>query len=219
MIRNVIFDLGNVLLSFRPSEYFDKHKYPPAIKATILSDIFSSKEWFMLDKGEITTPEAIDAIALKSSLKKEEIAHIFNLRTDLMFPLDLNVRLLPELKKQGFRLFYLSNFPSDIFDEVRSGYFFFKYFDGGLISADAKFSKPDIEIFRILSEKYSLKPEECLFIDDIEENVKTAEIFGMKGMVTFGSPDISKETNGVLNKLKKEHASSGGSDRKENGPL
>ena len=91
-----------------------------------------------------------------------------------MFPLDQNVRLLPGLKKRGFRLYFLSNFPLDIFEEVKTGYYFFKYFDGGIISAEAKSSKPDTRIYEILMEKYSLFPEECLFIDDIEINVKNS---------------------------------------------
>ena len=198
MIKNIVFDLGNVLISFRPSEFFDKKKYPGNIKAKILSDIFGSKDWRRLDNGEITTSEAIDAIALKSSLKKEEIAHIFNLRSELMFPLDENVRLLPELKKQGFRLYFLSNFPIDIFEEIKTGYYFFRYFDGGIISSEAKFSKPDIRIYEILLEKYSLIPGECLFIDDLEINVKAAEVAGMKGLVTFGSLEISKEIEKAL---------------------
>lgn len=199
MIKNIVFDLGNVLISFRPSEFFNKKKYPENIKAKILSDIFGSKEWGMLDNGEINTPEVIDAIALKSSLKKEEIAHIFNLRTKLMFPLDQNVRLLPGLKKRGFRLYFLSNFPMDIFEEVKTGYYFFKYFDGGIISAEAKFSKPDSRIYEILLEKYSLIPKECLYIDDLEINVKAAEAAGMKGLVTLGSLEISKEIESALN--------------------
>jgi putative hydrolase of the HAD superfamily len=198
MIKNLIFDLGNVLISFKPSEYFDKKKYPEEIKKTILTDIFSSKEWLMLDNGDITTPLAIDAIAKRSSLKMEEIAHIFNLRTDLMFPLDTNVRLLPELKKRGYRLYYLSNFPMDIFEEIRTGYFFFRYFEGGLISAAAKSSKPEPGIYNMLMEKYSLQPDECLFIDDLEKNVKTAESLGMKGIFTNGSLKISKEIEKVL---------------------
>jgi putative hydrolase of the HAD superfamily len=202
MIKNIIFDLGNVLISFKPSEYFDKKKYPEAIKTTILSDIFRSLEWRMLDKGEITTPEAIDVISKKSSLNKEEIAHIFNLRTDIIFPLDTNVKLLPALKKRGFRLYYLSNFPLDIFDEVKNGYYFFKYFDGGLISAEIKSSKPENRIYEIILERYLLKAEECLFIDDIEENVKTAEGVGMKGLTTYGSLEISKEIEEVLNNSK-----------------
>ena len=115
-----------------------------------------------------------------------------------MFPLDENVRLLPELKKQGFRLYYLSNFPIDVFEEIKTGYYFFKYFEGGVISSEVKYSKPDRRIFEILLEKYSLAPSECLFIDDLEINIYAAELIGMKGLVTFGSPNISKEINHIL---------------------
>ena len=203
MIKNIVFDLGNVLISFKPSEFFDNKQYPENIKTKILSDIFGSKEWIMLDNGEISTREAIDSISLKSTLKKEEIAHIFNLRTELMFPLDQNVRLLPELKKQGFRLYFLSNFPIDIFEEINTGYFFFSHFDGGVISSEVKLSKPDIRIYEILIEKYSLVPGECLFIDDIEINVIVAESLGMKGLVTFGSQEISNMLEKTLTLLSK----------------
>jgi epoxide hydrolase-like predicted phosphatase len=198
MIKNIVFDLGNVLISFRPAEFFDKKNYPENIKTTILSDIFNSKEWQMLDIGEISTREAIDMIANKSSLNKEEIAHIFNLRAELMFPLDQNVRLLPELKKRGFRLYFLSNFPIDVFEEIKTGYYFFKYFDGGIISSEVKFSKPDSRIYECLFQKYSLIPGECLFIDDLELNVKAGEAAGMKGIIAFGSIEISGEIEKAL---------------------
>jgi FMN phosphatase YigB (HAD superfamily) len=199
MIKNLVFDLGNVLISFRPSEFFDKKNYPEAIKTKILADIFGSREWLMLDNGDINTSEAIDRIAEKSSLKREEIAHIFNLRTEMMFPLDSNVRLLPELKKHGFRLYFLSNFPIDIFEEIKTGYFFFTYFDGGVISSEVKSSKPEKRIFEILLEKYRLVPSESLFVDDVEINVRAAESLGMKGLVTYGSDNISDELSAVLN--------------------
>jgi epoxide hydrolase-like predicted phosphatase len=198
MIKNIVFDLGNVLISFNPSEYFDKKNYSEKIKERILADIFGSKEWLMLDNGEITLPEVIEAIASKSSLKREEIAHIFNLRTELMYPLDPNIKLLPELKKLGFRLYFLSNFPLDIFEEVKSGYFFFSYFDGGIISAEARYSKPDSRIYEVLLKKYSLIAGESLFIDDLEVNVKAAESVGMKGIVTFGSTEISEKIEAAL---------------------
>jgi epoxide hydrolase-like predicted phosphatase len=198
MIKNIVFDLGNVLISFRPAEYFEKNNYPEIIKEKILTDIFGSKEWQLLDSGDISTSDAINSISLKSTLNKEEIEHIFSLRTDLMFPLDQNVKVLPELKKQGYKLYFLSNFPIDIFEEVRSGYYFFKYFDGGIISAEAKASKPDSRIYNILLERYSLIPEECLFIDDIEVNVSAAEERGMKGLVTFGRLGIKDEIEKAL---------------------
>jgi len=193
MIRNIVFDLGNVLISFVPSEYLIKKNYPGTIRNTILKDIFESPEWKMLDNGNITVPEAIESIAAKSSLRREEIALVFKFRRDIMFPLDENARLLPGLRKQGYRLYYLSNFPLDVFEQIKNDYFFFRHFDGGIISAEVKLSKPDVRIYEYLIRKYGLIPSESLFIDDIEENVAAAESAGMKGMVTNGSPRISEQ--------------------------
>lgn len=198
MTRDIVFDLGNVLISFVPSEFLKKKNYPDNIIKTILDDIFHSEEWKLLDNGDITTKEAIESIALKSSLKREEIALIFNLRRDIMFPLDLNVRLLPELKKRGYRLFYLSNFPLDVFEEVKNDYYFFRHFDGGIISSEVKLSKPDIRIYRYLLKQYSLVPKECLYIDDCEINVRSAESAGMMGLATYGDANISLRLGKVL---------------------
>jgi putative hydrolase of the HAD superfamily len=193
MIRNIIFDLGNVLISFRPEEYLIKNNYPEAKRKIIHSDIFGSNEWLLLDNGDISTREAIDSIVGKSSLRRQEIALIFNRRTEIMSPVHNNAQLVPELKKGGYRLYYLSNFPADIFDEVKSSYAFFKYFDGGIISGIVRYSKPNPEIFNLLLEKYGLSASECFFIDDHEENILVAESLGMKGFFTSGSTNISDE--------------------------
>lgn len=199
MIKSVIFDLGNVLISFRPSDYLIKQKYPEKIRNTILTDIFGGPEWKLLDNGNITTGEAIDMITGRSTLKREEIAFIFTKRTEIIYPLEKNVRLLPELKKQGLRLYFLSNFPIDIFDEVKNGYYFFKNFNGGIISAEVRYSKPDRKIYELLLKKYKLVAEECLYIDDISTNTKTAEDLGMKVLFTAGSDDFSPELARLLN--------------------
>ena len=190
MIKNVVFDLGNVLLSFMPADYLDQKNYPQHLKTKILADIFNSISWQQLDRGEITTEEAIAIIAKSSTLRKEEIAHIFDLRVEVMFPLEKNVKMLPELKKRGYKLYYLSNFPIDLFLQVNSLYSFFEYFDGGVISASVNLTKPDILIYKLLLEKYSLFPEECVFIDDLEPNIISAISIGMKGITTHGSNDI-----------------------------
>jgi putative hydrolase of the HAD superfamily len=181
-----------------PSEYLDRKEYPEEQKVKILSGIFHTREWLQLDNGDITIPQAIESIAERSSLTKEEIAGIFDLRTDIMVPIDQNVNLLPELKKRGFRLYYLSNFPADIFHQIKSGNYFFNYFDGGIISAEVRHSKPDKRIYEILLEKFALLANECLFIDDLEVNVRAAEETGMKGLVTYGSEKISDSINEFL---------------------
>jgi putative hydrolase of the HAD superfamily len=91
----------------------------------------------------------------------------------------------------------------DIFEEIKAGYFFFRYFDGGIISAEAKVSKPDGRIYEVLLKKYSLIPEESLFIDDLEINVKAAESIGMKGLCTFGSLGIFEKIEAALGLISK----------------
>jgi FMN phosphatase YigB (HAD superfamily) len=177
MIRNIVFDLGNVLISFRPAEYLKKNNYRGDKREKILEDIFLSREWLMLDDGKITIEEAINSIAFNSSLEREEIAIIFSKRLEIMYPIENNTRLLPALKEQGFRLYYLSNFPLDIFAEIKNGYGFFRYFDGGIISSEVK----------------QLEPDESFFIDDIEANVRAAEKSGMKGFHFSGTDSLENK--------------------------
>ena len=203
MIKNIVFDLGNVLISFKPSEYLDTLKYQDPLKNKILNDIFGSRHWLALDNGDLTTEEAINGVISESSLKRDLILEIFKRRSEILIPINSNLKLLPELKEQGFRLYYLSNFPLDLWKQIRNGsplynYDFFKYFDGGLISAEARCSKPDPRIYRMIIDRYSLNPTECLYIDDLEINVRGAEETGMTGMVTFGSEEIYDRVIGLL---------------------
>lgn len=128
MIKNIIFDLGNVLLSWKPGEYFERSGYDIDTVNLILNDVFKSPEWLSLDNGDLSTPEAIDQIAERSSLKKDYICSLFDLRTNIIYPLNDNIKLLPELKKKGFKLYFLSNFPLDFFEEVKNKYEFFSFF-------------------------------------------------------------------------------------------
>jgi putative hydrolase of the HAD superfamily len=198
MIRNLIFDLGNVLISFKPSEFLKRKEYPENKINTILSDIFNGKEWAMLDNGDISTEEAIRSISGRSSLNMAETELIFNMRKEILYPIDDNVRLLPFLKKEGFGLYYLSNFPADLFEEVKNDYYFFRHFDGGLISAEARLSKPDIRFFELFIRKFGLAPEETLFIDDLPANVEAASVSGMKTYLTYGSDKIASEVFEIL---------------------
>lgn len=188
MITTLIFDLGNVLISWKPEEYFEKNGYDKAHKEIIIAEIFKSPEWLQLDNGDFTLEEAVERIAVKSSLEKAEIRAIFDLRTKIIFPLTRNTSLLPVLKKHGFKLYFLSNFPDDIFDEIHNKYDFFRLFDGGEISARIKASKPDEKIFRIFLKKHSLAAENCLFIDDSHKNANSAEMLGMK-VIHLEKPD------------------------------
>jgi len=191
MIKAIIFDLGNVLINWKPAEFLRNTGYKEPEISLILNDIFYSQEWLKLDNGDITTQQAIKIIASKSVLPESKIRGIFDLRLKIISPIHYNTKILPELKKTGYSLYYLSNFPDDIFDEVRNKYDFFKYFDGGEISARLNASKPDTRIFKIFLEKYTLNPDECLFIDDSDINAGSAEKLGIKA-IHLERPDVLK---------------------------
>ena len=201
MIKNIIFDFGNVLINFKPKEYLKKKGYSEEMEEKILADIFYSPEWLALDNGDITLTQAIESIAKHSSLNKNDIAKIFDMRIDLLFPLERNVELLSKLKQEGYKLYYLSNLTADIFSEFQSCYPFFSLFDGGIISSHVRVSKPNEAIYRLLIDKYSLVAGESLFLDDLEVNIKAAEKIGMKGLTTYGSEDVEPLLRKTLDQL------------------
>lgn len=197
MIRNIVFDLGNVLLSWEPGEFLLNTGYDDATTRLILKTVFKSQAWFSLDNGDITKKEAIEIMANASSIKRDEIASLFDLCTEIIFPIRQNVKLLPGLKKRGFNLYYLSNYPLEFFNETKKQYDFFNYFNGGIISAEVRKSKPDPEIYKAFLDICQLNPAECLYIDDLEVNVRAAEASGMK-VIHF---DKSESLKHIFKKL------------------
>ena len=97
-----------------------------------------------------------------------------------MPPFEKMCELVKQLKQNGYGIYLLSNASSD-FHERRSGIPALAFFDGVLISADYKLLKPEKEIYEALYEKFSLNPEECFFIDDVQKNIDGAKATGMDG--------------------------------------
>jgi HAD superfamily hydrolase (TIGR01509 family) len=181
-IRNIVFDLGNVLISYNPEDFHLKKGDSAEDTELFISDVYRSPEWQLIDKGEMTVEEAILSIATRSTLTAPEIARIFKLREELLFAIDQNTSLLKRLKKARFGLYYISNFPHDMFDVLSKKYDFFRFFDGGIYSASVKVLKPDPEIYRRLIKDYQLNASESLFIDDLQKNIDSA---GREGFLTL----------------------------------
>lgn len=181
-IKNIVFDLGNVLISYHPEDFHLKKGDSAEDTELFISEVYKSPEWQLIDKGEMTVEEAILSIDSRSTLPEPEIARIFKLREELLFAIDQNTSLLKRLKKARFGLYYISNFPHDMFDVLSKKYDFFRLFDGGIYSASIKVLKPDPEIYRRLIKDYGLIASESLFIDDLKQNVDAA---ALEGFVTL----------------------------------
>ncbi len=193
MIKNIIFDMGNVLLDFDPDAAVRRLPVEPAAQQLIKNTLFLAPEWVMYDRGDLTEDAMLAALSprvpeeLRPALR--ECLHSWH---TTMLPLPGVKEFLQELKEKGYRLFVLSNaseqfwtyFPREIDVNL---------FDGVVVSCDVHLLKPDVRIYRHLLDTYSLDPGECLFVDDRADNVRGAKEAGIDGLRFTGDYDAVRK--------------------------
>lgn len=196
MIKNIVFDLGMVLIKFNPKEFLEVNNYEK--KDEIMEYIFGHEDWLRLDRGTLTEKELAEKLDESGSLTYDEVMDIMKVRKNIMVPFDFNKEIPKKLKEKGYNLYILSNFPKVPFEEIKERDEFFKYFDGAVVSAYVKHLKPEKAIYESLLSSYFLKPEETIFIDDKLDNIMSAEELGISG-VHLEKPEYLK---GKLKELK-----------------
>lgn len=190
MIRNIVFDIGRVLLHFEPLRYLEEKINDKELAEKVYEAVFLSKEWVMLDEGTISEEDAFSAIRSRHSDISGDIKKSMEDWYSLMIPIDETVKLQAKLKAAGCRTYLLSNFHEKAFGIITERYKFFSNFDGGVISYREKLLKPQPEIYRLLLKRYSLSADETLFIDDIKANIEGAAKVGIDGIIFTGYDDL-----------------------------
>ena len=178
MIKNVIFDLGNVLLSFKPEEFLLRFTEDQDLIRFFIQNIIRSKTWVKLDRGSISVESARNDFLKHFPEKKSIINLFFDDWTDILIPIQENVQLVKDLKEKGYNCYFLSNFIVEAYQIVIKKFDFFSFFNGGIISSLVKVIKPEKEIYSYLLKKYDLKPEDCIFIDDVPGFLRPAKKIG-----------------------------------------
>ena len=183
MIKNLVFDLGNVLVEFKPKNYMKRLGFPEDTINNLYQIIFKDERWGKFDIGDITIEEY--ATALKS--EHPDLAD----RIDLMFtgnwpanflrPKQQSIDFLHRAHGQ-YGIYVLSNVSSYVLDYVKSIGFWDKV-SGGTYSYAVKSLKPNSEIYQRFFRDNNVKPEECLFLDDLPQNIEAAKKAGMHGIV------------------------------------
>lgn len=197
MIRNIVFDLGRVLLSWEPYRYMLR-TFPKQVADEMNEKIFESKDFWLTDKGLMNEEQLWQKKMEELPHLKEYILHMKKAVIELLVPIEKNVRLLPKLKEKGFKLYVLSNFSERHFETVYKKYDFFKFFDGMIISSHVKLAKPEKEIFLELIRRYGIVPQESVFIDDKLENVNVARELGFRTIHVTDQTDLEEELKKVL---------------------
>lgn len=193
MIRNLIFDLGQVLLSYDPRKYLEKQHTDPIKRELLFKAVFGSQSWLDLDQGIIDEAEAFQRMSAVLPSSPEDIQALLDHWDEMLVPIEETIGLLQRLKRQNYGLFLLSNFHRRAYDRVYHRYSFFKLFDGIIISSHVKLLKPGTAIFNRLLQEYSLSADTCLFIDDTPANVAGAQSVGMAGLVFQDAPRLERD--------------------------
>lgn len=173
--KNLVFDLGNVLVEFKPKDYMKRIGFSEIEIEELYKIIFDDKRWNELDRGTITLDEYIGDLKQENPSKKESINKIFddNWPTNLFKIKTNTVNALEKLSKD-YNIYILSNTFEEAINFIKT-LDFWKYISGGTYSYILKLNKPEKEIYEEFLKINNLKPEECFFFDDREENIDGAK--------------------------------------------
>lgn len=190
MIKNILFDCSDTLLRFHAKEDLATQLQNAERAERIHNAYFQNEAWNGYDNGELTVEE-LKAVALPLLDEADRpIANRYlDTFTDHYTPIEGMAELLQELKKKGYPLYLVSDFPP-CFQTLWERYDFFKLFDGRAVSYEAKGSKKNLRLFKYLLETHKLDPAECLFIDDLDYLVANAEACGINGHRFVGAAEL-----------------------------
>ena len=194
MIKNFIFDFGNVLVDYNPMRCILKYVRNISDANYIAAEVFSSPEWLELDKGNMSYEEAIGIWQSRVPERlKESVRTVVENFHKYLPEIPEMTAIVKRLRNSGKKIYIISNV-SERFSMIAEGIEVMNYVDGRVLSFEEHTIKPETEIFSRLLSRYSLTAEECVFIDDSINNVRTAKKFGMGSYIYDGDSEKLEKT-------------------------
>jgi putative hydrolase of the HAD superfamily len=187
--KNVIFDVGNVLLAWDPRALVRRFANPGAQEA-IARHIFLHPDWLELDRGDLDEEHAVELFSGRLSLPHGDIRDLMLAAKVSLTPIPDSLALLDELHALGVSLYCITNMARGTFAFVRRRFAFWERFQGIVVSADVHLVKPDPRIYRHALRAFAIDASETLFLDDKDENVDGARAVGMEGLRFTNSDEV-----------------------------
>ncbi|WP_059017768.1 HAD family hydrolase [Vibrio coralliirubri] len=178
-IKNVVFDVGNVIVRWAPLEiarltFGDTEELESRSRS-----IFQSTIWMDLNKGFLTESEAKLRYQQELDLSPLECDRLFYYVKQTQILLHGSVELIERVKRSGYGVYALTDNVVEIVEYLKNTYQFWALFDGAAVSAELGMLKPQPEIYQALLSDYGLKASETVFLDDMPYNVEGARTVGM----------------------------------------
>ena len=190
MIRNILFDMGNVLIRFDRDYFIDRLGISPEDKQLLMREVFQSVEWVRMDRGSMVEKEAVEQICRRLPEHLHDAAEKLVAMWDRpILPIEGMYELVEELKHAGYGIYLLSN------ASLRQHEYWPRipvhvFFDGTIISADEGVMKPDAEYYLRALKRFGLNAHECFFVDDTPPNVEGADYCGIPGAIFRGDAQL-----------------------------
>ena len=197
-MKNIIFDFGNVLMTFNARDVASKFTSSSEEIDFLVNEVVNSPEWGrygLIDTGYLSTEEIINIINDRTNNKyKDLVIDFMHNFYKYRYVQEEVLDIIKELKEKGYRVYLLSNTNELTYDKVIKDIEYL--FDGVVLSYQIHMIKPHEGIYKYLIDKYNINPEESLFVDDREVNIKTANALGIKGRSVL--PDDVEDIRLVL---------------------
>ena len=195
MIKNVVFDLGKVLINNDPSEYLRKYGYDEEKYQALLDAIWTDSLWGDMDIAKYESFKDIIEIYVEKHKELEPELRRFFAEDwmELYVAYDDTVKFYNEVYEQGYDIYLLTNFSKDGYEYISNKFDFFKKAKGAVVSSHLKIAKPDMRIYKYLLDTYNLNPDKCIFIDDSVANINAANELGIHGIVYTDIESLRKD--------------------------
>lgn len=196
MIRNVVFDIGNVLMSFQPKKWFR-----PLLQEAcdqVCDAVFGSAYWQAYDQGVLSLAEVRQKLIEQNPKDAGLIHAVLEQWPRLLQPMAQLQQLRAQCREAGYGVYIISNLSEDSYRYLQKTYRLFEELDGCVLSFREKRNKPDPYLFTELCRRYHLRAEECLFLDDAIANVEAARQCGMQAIHVQTQKQAVKEAEELL---------------------
>ena len=198
MIKAVIFDIGKVMVDFVWEDYLAQKGFTEEKKEILAKAVFENKTWQEADRGVWGDEQILESFVKVASQYRDDIINIWEELGQTIVAYPYAEAWVKELKEQGFKVYYLSNYGKTLRKKSKEQLSFTSLCDGGIFSYEVKCVKPEKKIYEMLLEKYHLVPEECVFFDDVPANIQAAREQGIHGIQIQSYTQAREEFERVL---------------------